>query len=65
MLKEVESVARFGEVQRNMFLGVKITMIVPITKQSLGQTNLIDIELEKHRHLPLLKVVKPTGIGVK
>lgn len=48
-----------------MFLGVKITMIVPITKQSLGQTNLIDIELEKHRHLPLLEVVKPTGIGVK
>lgn len=48
-----------------MFLGVKITMIVPITKQSLDQTNLIDIELEKHRYLPLLEVVKPTGIGVK
>lgn len=48
-----------------MFLGVKITMIVPMTKQSLGQTNLIDIELEKHRHSPLLEVVKPTVIGVK
>ena len=37
-------------------------MIVPITRQSLDQADFIYSEIEKHRHLPLLEVVKPTGM---